>query len=113
MSFVWGYKWGVVGRAGLEPATFCVSGRCPNQARRPARLGVLLDVGFSGKKAFWLLVVCVGRFLYLYVILSLKTVEVEGKGAHVVEEEIFLLEPSPFSPLNVWLPCAFPFSDKR
>ncbi len=27
----------VVGRPGLEPGTFCVSGRCPNQTRRPAR----------------------------------------------------------------------------
>ena len=26
----------LVGRVGLEPTTFCASGRCPNHARRPA-----------------------------------------------------------------------------
>ena len=32
----------MVGRAGLEPATFCTSGRCPNQARRPAHFILIL-----------------------------------------------------------------------
>lgn len=33
------FKEGLVGRPGLEPGTFCVSGRCPNQTRRPALNG--------------------------------------------------------------------------
>ena len=28
----------LMGRAGLEPATFCTSSRCPNRARLPAQL---------------------------------------------------------------------------
>jgi len=46
------------------------------------------------------------RFLYLYCVLSLKTVEVEGIGETpmVKVEENFLLKPSPFSLRDLGFP---------